>query len=115
MKLFLSIALVVLVVVGCQQPQIVTYNLSDNHPLLPECERGKALYLIYCSKCHNEGRRKDIIPDFDGRQLSAYTIRMSNMRHDTSLTEERIPEQELETILTFFMHKKKNPVVKSKR
>ncbi len=115
MKLFLSIALVVMVVVGCQQPQIVTYNLTENHPLIPQCERGKGLFNIYCASCHNTGKNKEVIPDFNSSQLSSYVIRLSNTKHDGTLTEEKIPDEELDLIITFLRFKKANPVAKSKR
>ena len=101
-------------VVGCQQPQIVTYNLTDNHPLIPQCERGKDLFNIYCASCHNTGKYKNIIPDFNSSQLSSYVIRLSNSKHDGTLTEEKIPDEELDLIITFLRFKKANPDDKSK-
>ena len=115
MKKILSFSLLVFLLFSCQQPQIVTYNLTENHPLIPQCERGKELFSLYCASCHNQGKYKNIIPDFNSSQLSSYVIRLSNSKHDGTLTEEKIPDEELDLIITFLRFKKENPIVKSKR
>jgi mono/diheme cytochrome c family protein len=97
---------------SCTPPQKITYELTPKHPLIEKCEEGKKLYLINCAKCHNTGKRKNIIPDFTNVQLSEYTLRMASRQHDSTINEELLPEEELEKIITFFRFKQKNEPTK---
>lgn len=115
MKIYLITLTALLVLVyGCTPPQKITYDLTPNHPLIEKCESGKQLYLINCAKCHNTGKRKNIIPDFTKEQLSEYTLRMASRQHDSTINEELLPEDELEKIITFFRFKQKNEPSKTK-
>lgn len=70
-------------------------------------EKGKILYNINCSKCHNKKEKgKIILPDFTSEQLESYTIRIKNETHVNSLPESRISVEELEAIQFFFNYKK---------
>ncbi len=71
------------------------------------CDRGQRLYNINCSGCHNVSKgRKTIIPDFDQQQLQGYTIRVANKRHESSMPDSLVSEEELVLISTFLMYKK---------
>ena len=50
--------------------------------------------------------RKTIIPDFDQQKLQGYTIRVSNKRHESSMPDSLVSEEELVLISTFLMYKK---------
>ena len=76
---------------------------------ISQWEKGKILYDINCAKCHNtkvRGRR--MVPDFSKEQLVGYGIRMTNQRHESSLTDETVNTEELGLIMTFLSYKKKN-------
>ena len=45
-------------------------------------------------------------PDFDQQQLQGYTIRVANKRHESSMPDSLVSEEELVLISTFLMYKK---------
>ncbi len=80
------------------------------------CEKGKALYKIHCAKCHTTVvNGKEVIPDFTSVQLDAYSMRLGSVKHQATLTERNIPEEELELVLFFLGHKKPNVPVEEKK
>lgn len=71
------------------------------------CDRGKKLYELNCSGCHNIKKgRKTIIPDFDQVSLQGYAIRISNARHLSSMPDSLVSEEELVLISNFLLYKK---------
>lgn len=75
------------------------------------CEKGKILYDINCAKCHDTGKgRKKITPDFKPEQLTGYTLRTANARHESSMPDSLVSEEELGIIMTYLGYKKKNKV-----
>lgn len=72
-------------------------------------KKGEELYKTNCAKCHNynEGRKKNMIPDFNPLQLKNYTIRVQNKDHNRSLSEQQISEQDLAAVVHFLMYRKK--------
>jgi hypothetical protein len=71
------------------------------------CEKGKTLYKIHCSRCHTTTvEEKEVIPDFTPMQLDMYDMRLGFTKHQSTLTEKNIPEEELELIIFFLTHKK---------
>ena len=73
------------------------------------CEKGKTLYGIHCSGCHSRTvDGKEIVPDFTPMQLDAYDMRLGFTKHQSTLTERNIPEEELELVIFFLSHKKSN-------
>ncbi len=80
------------------------------------CEKGKALYKIHCAKCHTTVvNGKEVIPDFTPIQMDAYNMRLGTIKHQATLTERNIPEEELEIVLFFLGHKKPNVPVEEKK
>jgi hypothetical protein len=72
-------------------------------------EKGRTLYEINCSKCHNtKSGRKEIVPDFSPQQLTGYTLRVSNAQHEKNMPDSLVTEEELGIIMTFLSYKKKN-------
>jgi len=73
------------------------------------CEQGYVLYNISCAKCHTtKVKGKEIIPDFKPEQLSGYSLRVSNARHESSMPDSLVTEEELGFIMTFLSYKTKN-------
>ena len=103
--------------VACTAQKEVMYELPD--AMLPHvrveyvkrCDQGKILYDINCGGCHSSKKgRKEIIPDFRPEQLTGYTLRVSNARHESSMPDSLVTEEELGIIMTFLNYKKKNTV-----
>jgi hypothetical protein len=73
------------------------------------CEKGRILYDINCSKCHNtEVKGKTVVPEFTKEQLGAYSIRVANQKHEMNVSEENVSAEELALITTYLTYKKKN-------
>jgi len=80
------------------------------------CEKGKVLYGIHCAKCHSTVvAGKEVIPDFTPLQLSTYDMRLGFTKHQSTLTERNIPEEELELIIFFLGHKIPNAPTEPKK
>lgn len=80
---------------------------------IKQWEKGRILYDINCAKCHNtQVRGRTIVPDFAGEQLVGYGLRVSNQRHERSLTDETVNTEELGLIMTFLSYKRKNAAAK---
>jgi mono/diheme cytochrome c family protein len=99
----------------CASRKKTEYNFPEQ--MLPhvkveyqkQCDRGQVLYNINCAKCHTtKVRGKKIIPDFSPGQLVGYALRVTNSRHEQSLTDTTVTEEELALIMTFLSYKKKN-------
>lgn len=105
---------ILIAVIGCVTQQKIQYYdfPSDIAPEakaenLKTIEKGRILYNVNCSGCHNKKEKgKIIIPDFTHAQLDAYTIRIKNEKHVNALPENRITPEELEAIQFFFAYKK---------
>lgn len=106
-------------IIACTSQKKAQYELPEE--MLPHvrveyakrCEQGKILYDMSCGKCHTQKvRRKEIIPDFNPEQLTGYTLRVSNARHESSMPDSLVSEDELGIIMTFLTYKKKNPKTK---
>lgn len=73
------------------------------------CERGYALYKLSCAKCHSSKKLgREVIPDFKEEQLTGYTLRISNARHESNLPDSLVSELDLADIMMFLRYKKKN-------
>jgi hypothetical protein len=73
------------------------------------CEKGKILYQINCARCHNTVKgRKEIIPEFDPVKLQGYAIRISNAKHEESMPDSLVTEEELAVISDFLKYRKKD-------
>lgn len=73
------------------------------------CDQGNMLYNKNCARCHNtlvKGRK--VIPDFAQEKLIGYSIRISNARHESSMPDSLVTEEELGQIMTFLTYKPKN-------
>jgi hypothetical protein len=80
-----------------------------------QCDKGKILYDINCAKCHTIiVKRKEIIPDFKEDQLRGYELRVVNAKHEASLPDEQVTEEELGLIMTFLRYKKRNTIIEKK-
>jgi hypothetical protein len=108
------IAIIVLFFISCVTPAKIEYfdfpsDIAEEAKIANAkmIERGKILYNINCSKCHNKKeKRKIILPDFTYDQLESYTIRIKNETHVNTLPESRISAEELQAIQFFFSYKK---------
>jgi len=107
--------LVCLVFICCATRKPVLYNfpvgiVEEKKPEFVQFfEKGKALYDITCSRCHTTTvAGKEVIPDFTPMQLSTYDMRLGLTKHQSTLTERNISEEELELVMFFLGHKKTN-------
>ncbi len=76
---------------------------------MKQCEKGRVLYEINCSGCHNKiVKGKEIIPDFSPEQLIGYELRVKNAQHESNLPDENVTAEELGLIMTFLTYKQKN-------
>ncbi|MBC7425472.1 MAG: hypothetical protein H7321_02960 [Bacteroidia bacterium] len=105
--------------VRCAGPKKVAYEFPTamapaiQAEYAKQCDKGKILYDINCSRCHTtKAKGKEIIPDFNALQLETYQIRITNETHENNLTETKVTAEELSLILTFLAYKKKNEVLK---
>jgi hypothetical protein len=105
----------VCIMLACTAQKKAQYELPEE--MLPHikveykkrCDQGKILYDMSCGKCHTKKvRGKEIIPDFNPDQLTGYTLRVSNARHESSMPDSLVSEEELGIIMTFLSYKKKN-------
>lgn len=104
-----------ILLIACTAQKEVMYELPE--AMLPHvkveyarrCDKGKILYDLNCAKCHTTKKgRKEVIPDFKPEQLSGYALRTSNARHESSMPDSLVTEEELGIIMTFLNYKKKN-------
>jgi hypothetical protein len=100
---------------ACMSPQKVMYELpvemseTVRTEYAKQCDKGKILYDINCSKCHNKKvKGKEVIPDFMSAQLLGYELRAANPKHIANIEEDRVTAEELGLIMTFLTYKKKN-------
>ncbi len=76
-------------------------------------EKGKILYELNCAKCHTiKEKKRVIIPDFREEQLKGYELRITNAKHEASLPDTLVTEEELGLIMTFLRYKKPNETAK---
>lgn len=91
-----------------------TYEFPDGMPeyvrvdVRKQCEKGAVLYKLNCAQCHNVGKRKKIVPDFEQGFLAKYALRMSNPQHEEQLPETKVTPEELAEICTFLAYKTKS-------
>ncbi len=102
-----------IVLIACTAQKEPVYELPE--AMLPHvkveykkiCDKGERLYQLNCGGCHNQKMgRKKVIPDFKPEQLTGYTLRISNARHETSMPDSLVTEEELGQIMTFLSYKK---------
>lgn len=106
---------VILLHTACSTPKKATYDFpaemleAVKTEYTKQCDKGQILYNINCAGCHNVkiGGRMTI-PDFRQEQLVGYGLRVSNMKHETGIEEEKVSTEELGLIMTFLSYKKKN-------
>lgn len=118
----IGIIVVLILLVACTAQNELAYELPE--AMLPHvkveyekrCSKGKILYDINCSKCHNTKKgKKEIIPDFKPEQLIGYSLRVSNAQHEKNMPDSLVTEEELGIIMTFLNYKKKNPEEQPKK
>ena len=90
-KKIIILLIVALVAVMCRTQKKAVYELPE--AMLPHvkvvyeqrCEKGYALWKLNCAKCHTQKiKGKTVIPDFNPDQLTGYTIRVANKRHESN-------------------------------
>lgn len=116
-RLVFLITLPTLLIAACK----VQKNIEPDFPqaMLPHVKteyaarynKGQILYNINCAKCHTtKAGRKLIVPDFKPEQLRGYELRIANAKHESSMPDSLVTEEELGIIMTFLTYKKKNTV-----
>lgn len=74
-------------------------------------EKGKILYEVNCSRCHNQVvGRKTIIPEFTEEQLATYEVRIADPEHEMSLSETKVNAEELSLITVFLTFREHDSV-----
>lgn len=94
-------------------PPIIKGDLKDQFIKL--YEKGRVLYQINCSKCHNvkeDGVER--MPEFTKQDLQKYELRVLNPEHEDELKETRVRAEELYQILLFLTYSIKVDPEKSK-
>lgn len=103
--------------VACVSEKKIEYNFPDQ--MLPfvkveyekQCDKGQILYRLNCAKCHTvKVKGQKVIPDFKPEQLKGYELRLTNARHEQTLTDSAVTAEELGLIMTFLNYKKKSNV-----
>jgi hypothetical protein len=115
--IFLLTTVFILTFTCCNTTQKVQYELpaemleTVKTDYAKQCEKGQILYNLNCAGCHNKKvKGKMMIPDFTSEQLVGYALRVTNARHEASITEETVSTEDLGLIMTFLTYKKKNPI-----
>lgn len=117
----ISFGLLTAVLISCTANKKL-YELPDE--MLPHvkveyeqiCIKGQRLYELNCAGCHTQKIGfKSYIPDFSQDQLQGYSLRISNARHEASMPDSLVSEEELVLISTFLGYKKKNPEAVTKQ
>lgn len=119
MKIKLTISAILLGIVCMQsyarekQKEIYEFPEAMAQPVRDEytklCEKGRILYEINCSGCHNTiAKGKKVVPDFTEEQLGAYSIRIANAKHEEHVSESNVSAEELALITTYLTYKKRN-------
>lgn len=114
-RILFLITLLVLLIAACK----VQKNVEPDFPeaMLPHVkteyaaryDKGQVLYNMNCAKCHTtKTGRKLIVPDFKPEQLRGYELRIANAKHESSMPDSLVTEEELGIIMTFLTYKKKN-------
>lgn len=72
---------------------------------------GQQLFKQYCAECHTirQGRKK-IVPDFNEKQLSSYTLQTSNARHKRRLKDAPLTKDVLGRIVYYLSNKERSGV-----
>lgn len=84
-------------------------STSQKKDFVLQFNQGRTLYDLNCASCHNKTiNQKIVVPDFTVEQFEIYKIRIKNEPHVTSLGPQQITPSEMNKILFFFIHKKKN-------
>lgn len=105
--LICSLACATQKMIGYDFPNEMNQDVKKSYTSL--CDKGQILYDINCGKCHTKIKYgKKIVPDFKPEQLVGYGLRISNARHESSLPDTLVTEEELGLIMTFLKYKKKN-------
>lgn len=114
---FILITALIISFMHCATPQKVQFELpvemaeAIKADYTKQCEKGQILYNLNCAGCHNKKiKGKTVIPDFSSEQLVGYALRVTNARHEASITEETVSTEDLGLIMTFLTYKRKNPV-----
>jgi hypothetical protein len=115
MRAMIIVAVVALLVTCTSTRKEILYELPAE--MMPhvkthysqQCDKGYVLWNKNCSRCHDQRKDgKKIIPDFKPEQLTGYTLRTQNKRHETNLPDSLVSEEDLAIIMTFLTYKKKN-------
>ncbi len=84
---FFLMAFLLVLCVQCATRNKITYNIPPSYSkeqkemLVKELDKGKALYKLYCTKCHGIFTKgDDKTPNFTNKQIDNYSARF--MRRD---------------------------------
>jgi mono/diheme cytochrome c family protein len=91
--------------VAYQFPEAMLPHVKEAYTA--QCDKGQILYNLNCAACHTQKKgRKLLLPSFKESQLKGYELRVANAKHETSLPDEKVTEEELGLIMTFLRYKK---------
>ncbi|MGE0566549.1 MAG: cytochrome c [Bacteroidia bacterium] len=113
-SLSVIVVFVIVTLVGCFSsreyvvsnfPEAMLPHVKEQYKI--QWDKGKILYENNCSGCHTTSKgKKKYVPDFLEDQLRGYELRITNKRHEASLPDSLITEEELGLVMTFLRYKK---------
>ncbi len=88
-------------------PEQMLPHVKEQYKMM--CDRGKILWDNNCASCHNVKKgKKNPVPDFREDQLRGYELRVANAKHESTLPDTLVTEEDLSVIMIFLRYKEKN-------
>lgn len=103
----------IIMLMQCAVQQKTTYNIPAYLPeekkteLMANLEKGKQLYIKYCSDCHGIFKKgKDSIPDFTNKEIADYTVAYKANDSKNHAAAKKLLPEEMSMIITFLQLRK---------
>ena len=98
---------------GYEFPEAMLPHVKEGYR--ERCNKGQVLYNINCAGCHNvKVKGRSVVPDFKPEDLRGYELRVANPRHESSMPDSLVTEEELGIIMVFLQYKEKSGVTRNK-